>query len=44
VLALFRVLKKPLTKELEETIHGAGFLFLMVLIVLITIVDVQRFY
>jgi regulator of sigma E protease len=44
VLALFRILKKPLTKEREEAIHGAGFVFLMGLIVLITIVDVQRFY
>lgn len=44
VLALFRVLKKPLTKEREEAIHGAGFLFLMGLIVLITIVDVRRFF
>lgn len=44
VLALFRVMKKPLTKEREEAIHGAGFLVLMGLIVLITIIDVKRFY
>lgn len=44
VLALFRVLKKPLTKEREEAIHGIGFLALMGLFVLITVVDVQRFY
>lgn len=44
VLALFRVFKKPLTKEREEAIHGIGFMALMGLFVLITIVDVQRFY
>jgi regulator of sigma E protease len=43
VTLLFRVLKKPLTKDLEEKIHGTGFALLMVLFVLITIVDVQRF-
>lgn len=43
VLLLFRALKKPLTKEREEAIHGTGFVALMLLFVLITIVDVQRF-
>ncbi len=43
VLLLFRALKKPLTKEREEIIHGSGFLALMGLFVLITIVDVNRF-
>jgi regulator of sigma E protease len=44
VLLLFRALKKPLTKEREEWIHGTGFVALMGLFVLITIVDVQRFF
>jgi len=44
VTLLFRGLRKPLTKSTEELIHGTGFVFLMVLIVLITIVDVQRFF
>lgn len=44
VLLLFRALKKPLTKEREELIHGTGFVALMLLFVLITIVDVQRFF
>jgi regulator of sigma E protease len=44
VLAVSRVLKKPLTKEAEENIHGLGFMFLIGLIILITIVDVRRFY
>lgn len=37
-------IKKPLSQEKEELINGLGFLFLMVLIVLITIVDVKRFF
>ncbi|MGI9027351.1 MAG: M50 family metallopeptidase [Candidatus Saccharimonadales bacterium] len=44
VLLLFKALKKPLTKSREEAIHGAGFVALMGLFVLITIVDVQRFF
>lgn len=33
-----------LTKKIEERIHGTGFALLMVLFVLITIVDVRRFF
>jgi regulator of sigma E protease len=43
VTLLFRAMKKPLTKETEERIHGTGFAALMILFVLITVVDVQRF-
>lgn len=43
VTALFRVLRKPLGKELEEKIHGTGFLVLMALFVLVTIADVSKF-
>lgn len=43
VTLLFRALNKPLTQSTEERIHGTGFAVLMVLFVLITIVDVQRF-
>lgn len=43
VTLLFRAMNKPLTKETEEKIHGSGFAALMILFVLITIVDVQRF-
>lgn len=43
VTLLFRLLRKPLTKEVEERIHGSGFALLMVLFLLITILDVQRF-
>ncbi len=44
VLLVSRAIKKPLTKEVEEGIHGAGFLFLIGLIILISIVDVRRFF
>lgn len=44
VTLLFRALKKPLNKKTEDLIHGSGFLALMILFVLITIVDVKRFF
>jgi regulator of sigma E protease len=44
VTLLFRGLKKPLTPEMEDRIHGTGMLALMLLFVLITIVDVKRFF
>ncbi|MDZ7785614.1 MAG: M50 family metallopeptidase [Candidatus Saccharibacteria bacterium] len=44
VTLAFRAVKKPLTQKTEELIHGTGFLFLMGVIVLITIVDVRRFF
>ncbi len=44
VTLLFRALKKPLDKPLEEKIHGTGFIVLMGLFILITIVDIQRFF
>jgi regulator of sigma E protease len=37
-------IKKPLSQEKEELINGIGFAFLMGLILLITIVDVKRFF
>lgn len=43
VTMLFRVIKKPLTKDLEERIHGAGFMVLMGLFVLVTIADIGKF-
>ncbi len=43
VTLLFRVIGKPLTKKTEERIHGSGFIVLMGLFLLITILDVQRF-
>lgn len=42
VTLLFKAMRKPLTQSMEEKIHGTGFLILMALVVLITIVDVKR--
>lgn len=44
ILLLFRALKKPLSKELEERITAIGFTALMGLFVLITYVDIKRFF
>lgn len=44
VTLLFRALRRPLKRETEELIHGMGFTALMLLFVLITIVDVRRFF
>lgn len=42
VTALYKLLKKPLTKEDEEKIHGTGFIALMLLVVVITIADIGK--
>ena len=44
VTLLFRIMKKPLSQKVEERIHGTGFAALMVLFLVITIVDVKRFF
>ncbi len=44
VMLIFRAMRKKLTPKTEERIHGSGFMLLMVLFVLITIVDVRRFF
>lgn len=44
VTSLFRIMKKPLTQKMEERIHGTGFMALMALFVLISIVDIRRFF
>ncbi len=44
VTALFKVLKKPLTKDLEERIHGTGFMVLIALILLVTVADVFKLF
>ncbi len=44
VLVLSRVFGKRLSKDMEERIVGASFVFLLGLIVVITIVDVRRFF
>ncbi len=44
VTLLYRAIRRPLTPKTEEWIHGSGFIALMLLFVLITIVDVNRFF
>lgn len=44
VTLLYRAMRRPLTKEREESIQTAGFLILMLIIVLVTVVDVGRFF
>lgn len=44
LMALFRALKKPLTKEREEKIVGVSFMVLMVLIVIVTVSDVGKLF
>lgn len=44
VSALYKVLKRPLTKEKEEKIHGTGFAVLMLLVLVITVSDVFKFF
>lgn len=44
LLLISRIMHKPLTEDMEERVVGIGFAFLMVLIVLITVVDVRRFF
>ena len=44
VMLIFRALKKPLTEKTEEIIHGTGFVILILLFLVITVVDVKRFY
>ena len=43
-MAIFRLLKKPLTKEREETIQATGFLVLMALIILVTFGDITKLF
>jgi regulator of sigma E protease len=44
VMLIYRGLKKTLKPEVEERIHGTGFAVLMALFILITVVDIQRFF
>lgn len=43
VTLLFKLFRKPLGKDLEEKIHGTGFMVLMMLVVVITIADIGKF-
>ncbi|HVI68938.1 MAG TPA: M50 family metallopeptidase [Magnetospirillaceae bacterium] len=44
VTLLFRALKRPLTKDREESIQAAGMIALLGLMLLITLLDVKRFF
>lgn len=44
VLLLSRIFGRKLSQDMEERIVGTSFVFLLILIVLITIVDVRRFW
>jgi len=44
VTALFKLMKKPLTKETEEKIQATGFLVLMGLVLVVTIADVAKLF
>lgn len=44
VTLLFRAIRRPLKESTEDIIHGSGFAVLMVLFVLITVVDIRRFF
>jgi len=42
--ALYRIRKKSLTKEKEEKIVGTGMLVLFILIAVITVADIWKFF
>lgn len=44
VMLLYHVRHKELRPEVEERIHGTGFAVLMLLFIVITVVDVRRFF
>ncbi len=44
ITLLYRALKKPLDENTESIIHGLGFVFLMLLFVVITVVDIKKYF
>lgn len=44
VTLAYRLFKRPLTAKIEEKIHGTGFIALLGLFLLISIVDIRRFF
>lgn len=44
VMLISRIFNIPLSEELEERIYGAGFALLMLLVIVITVVDVKRYF
>lgn len=43
-MAAFKLFKKPLTREREEKVQATGFLILLILIILVTVSDVGKFF
>ena len=43
-MTIFRLLKKPLTKDREETIQATGFLILMALTIVVTWNDIAKLF
>lgn len=43
-MTVFRLLRRPLTKEREEAIQGAGFMVLITLIVVVTFIDIGKLF
>ena len=44
LIAIYKLRKKPLTKETEEKIVSRAFMILIMLIILISILDITRFF
>lgn len=44
VMLISRLFKKEISQKTEEAIYGTGFALLMLLIIVITVVDVKRFF
>lgn len=44
LMALFKLIKKPLTKDIEERINSYGMMFLLGLIAFITVLDVGKLF
>ena len=44
LMAIYKLLRKPLTQEVEERVVGVGMMIIMGLVVLITVADVTKLF
>ena len=44
LIAIYKLRKKPLTKEMEEKIVARAFLVLLILMLIVTVLDITRFF
>lgn len=44
LIAIYKIMRKPLPKEKEEKIVSRAFIFLLALVAIITILDIKRFF